>query len=195
MAVTLPAFGLASANTTKALHSFNQKPKNRMSIIAKTHLNNKTSKPNTEREFPDSSRYLNKKKIYALVVEDDQILRNSNVNVITKYFSEKGIDVSIDENTDGIECIYKIFKGFSKEKKYSFIVTDEEMTVMNGTIMTNIIRALIEGKRFYPLKIYLSSGNNFVNNSTKNIYEGVFPKPLTRDCVAQIFKENYGNCQ
>ena len=188
-------FKFTANTTTKALHSFNQKPKNRMSIIAKTHLNNKTSKPNTEREFPDSSRYLNKKKIYALVVEDDQILRNSNVNVITKYFSEKGIDVSIDENTDGIECIYKIFKGFSKEKKYSFIVTDEEMTVMNGTIMTNIIRALIEGKRFYPLKIYLSSGNNFVNNSTKNIYEGVFPKPLTRDCVAQIFKENYGNCQ
>ena len=171
----------------KGLYSFNQKPATRMSIISKPRLFLQTGKPNTDRDFSDSFRMMNKKKIYALIVEDDQILRNSNVNVITKYFSEKGIDISIDENADGIECLYKIFKGFSKEKKYSFIVTDEEMNTMNGTMMTTIIRKLIEEKRFYPLKIYLSSGNNLVNDS---IYEGIFPKPLTFDCVDQIFKEN-----
>ena len=131
-----------------------------------------------------------RKKIYALVVEDEQVLRNCNINIITKYFNERGIDVYIDENNDGIECIYKIYKGFTKEKKYQFIVTDEQMNTMNGNMMAKIIRDLVDEKRFYPIKIYSSSGNNFVDDNFKNNYEGVFNKPLTIENVACIFNDN-----
>ena len=131
-----------------------------------------------------------RRKIYALVVEDEQVLRNCNINIITKYFNERGIDVYIDENNDGIECIYKIYKGFTKEKKYQFIVTDEQMNTMNGNMMAKIIRDLVDEKRFYPIKIYSSSGNNFVDDNFKNNYEGVFNKPLTIENVACIFNEN-----
>lgn len=169
--------------------------KTRMSLLSKPRILNlpDPTNQNTERDYYGSYRIglENNKKVYALVVEDDQILRNSNVNAITKFFAEKGIEVYIDENADGIECLYKIFKGFSKEKKYTFIVTDEEMNAMNGTMMTNIIKNLIEGKRFYPIKIYLSSGNNIVNEEMTKRYEGIFPKPLTQECVAQIFKDNF----
>ena len=134
-----------------------------------------------------------RKKIYALVVEDEQVLRNCNINIITKYFNERGIDVYIDENNDGIECIYKIYKGFTKDKKYQFIVTDEQMNTMNGTMMTNIIRALIDEKRFYPIKIYSSSGNNIVDDNFKKNYENVFSKPLIIENVADIFKDNVEN--
>ena len=125
-----------------------------------------------------------------MVVEDEQVLRNCNINLITKYFNERGIDVYIDENNDGIECIYKIYKGFTKEKKYQFIVTDEQMNTMNGNMMTKIIRDLVDEKRFYPIKIYSSSGNNFVDDNFKNNYEGVFNKPLTIENVACIFNDN-----
>ena len=64
------------------------------------------------------------------------------------------------------------------------------MNTMNGNMMTNIIRALIEEKRFYPIKIYSSSGNNFVDDNFKNNYEGVFNKPLTIENVACIFNDN-----
>jgi CheY-like chemotaxis protein len=140
--------------------------------------------------FVDLSNIVEKKKIYALVVEDEQVLRNCNINIITKYFNERGIDVSIEESNDGIECIYKIYKGFIKEIKYQFIVTDEQMNTMNGNMMTNIIRALIEEKRFYPIKIYSSSGNNYIDDNFKKNYEGVFSKPLTIENVADIFKDN-----
>ena len=136
------------------------------------------------------SHILEKKKIYALVVEDEQVLRNCNINLITKYFNERGIEVFIEESNDGIECIYKIYKGFIKEIKYQFIVTDEQMNTMNGNMMTNIIRALIEEKRFYPIKIYSSSGNNYIDDNFKKNYEGVFSKPLTIENVADIFKDN-----
>lgn len=193
-------YGLSFGEITKKFRKSKpnlviNKPKARMSVLTKPRFLNlpAPTKQNSERDFSDSYRVgmANNKKVYALVVEDDQILRNSNVNVITKFFTDKGIDIYIDENTDGIECLYNIFKGFSKEKKYTFIVTDEEMNAMNGTMMTNIIRNLVEGKRFYPIKIYLSSGNNIVNDEMMKKYEGIFPKPLTQDCVAQIFKDNF----
>ena len=132
----------------------------------------------------------NKQKIYALVVEDEQVLRNCNVNLITKFFHKRGINVFIDECNDGIECIYKIYKGFVKEIKYKFIVTDEQMNIMNGNMMTNVIRSLIDEKRFYPIKIYSSSGNNLVDENFKKNYERLFSKPLTVDNVIDIFKDN-----
>ena len=64
------------------------------------------------------------------------------------------------------------------------------MNIMNGNMMTNIIRSLIEENRFYPIKIYSSSGNNFVDDSFKKNYEGIFSKPLTIDNVIDIFKDN-----
>ena len=157
--------------------------RNRISFLGKQNSNNDSiSESNNEVKI--------KKKIYALVVEDEQVLRNCNINLITKYFNEKGIDISIEESTDGIECIYKIYKGFNKEIKYQFIVCDEQMNIMNGNMMTNIIRSLIEENRFYPIKIYSSSGNNFVDDSFKKNYEGIFSKPLTIDNVIDIFKDN-----
>ncbi len=157
--------------------------RNRMSFLGKQNsINDSISESNNETKI--------KKKIYALVVEDEQVLRNCNINLITKYFNEKGIDISIEESTDGIECIYKIYKGFNKEIKYQFIVCDEQMNIMNGNMMTNIIRSLIDENRFYPIKIYSSSGNNFVDDSFKKNYEGIFSKPLTIDNVIDIFKDN-----
>ena len=173
----------------KRRSSFNILNRARMSAFVKP-FNFQLPKIPLNETFVDLSNIVEKKKIYALVVEDEQVLRNCNINIITKYFNERGIDVYIDENNDGIECIYKIYKGFTKEKKYQFIVTDEQMNTMNGNMMTNIIRALIDEKRFYPIKIYSSSGNNFIDDNFKKNYEGVFPKPLTIENVADIFKDN-----
>jgi CheY-like chemotaxis protein len=178
-------------NTNKRIGPFNLLNKGRMSMMVKPQtlcLPNVPIQENIE-EFSESNRN-GRKKIYALVVEDEQVLRNCNVNIITKYFQERGIDISIDESNDGIECIYKIYKGFTKDKKYQFIVTDEQMNTMNGTMMTNIIRALIDEKRFYPIKIYSSSGNNIVDDNFKKNYENVFSKPLIIENVADIFKDN-----
>ena len=178
-------------NTNKRIGTFNLLNKGRKSMMVKPQtlsLPNVPIQENIE-EFSESNRN-GRKKIYALVVEDEQVLRNCNVNIITKYFQERGIDISIDESNDGIECIYKIYKGFTKDKKYQFIVTDEQMNTMNGTMMTNIIRALIDEKRFYPIKIYSSSGNNIVDDNFKKNYENVFSKPLIIENVADIFKDN-----
>lgn len=161
--------------------------KKRMTIRPKQTRTLVPTKTTNERDYADN--FTGTEKIYALVVEDEQILRNANVNVITKYFKDKGVDISIDENTDGIECIYKIYKGFSKNKKYQFIVTDEIMGVMNGTWMTDIIRTLIDTQKFYPIKIYYSSGNDIVDEDIMDRYEGIFPKPLTPEYVAQIYSD------
>ncbi len=176
----------------KRRSSFNILNRARMSAFVKP-FNFQLPKIPLNETFVDLSNIVEKKKIYALVVEDEQVLRNCNINIITKYFNERGIDVSIEESNDGIECIYKIYKGFIKEIKYQFIVTDEQMNTMNGNMMTNIIRALIDEKRFYPIKIYSSSGNNFIDDNFKKNYEGVFPKPLTIENVADIFKDNVEN--
>ena len=152
--------------------------KKRMTILPKQTRTLIPTKTTNDRNYTDN--LTGTEKIYALVVEDEQVLRNANVNAITKYFKDKGVDISIDENTDGIECIYKIYKGFSKNKKYQFIVTDEIMGVMNGTWMTDIIRTLIDTQKFYPIKIYYSSGNDIVDEDITDKYEGIFPKPLTQ---------------
>jgi signal transduction histidine kinase/CheY-like chemotaxis protein len=189
--LNLPRKSMNINSLNKRSGPFNLINKGRMSVMVKPqtlYLPNIPIQDNFE-EFSESNRN-GRKKIYALVVEDEQVLRNCNVNIITKYFQERGVDISIDESNDGIECIYKIYKGFTKDKKYQFIVTDEQMNTMNGTMMTNIIRALIEEKRFYPIKIYSSSGNNIVDDNFKKNYEGVFSKPLIIENVGEIFKDN-----
>ena len=165
--------------------------KKRMTIRPKQTRTLVPTKTTNERDYTDN--LTGTEKIYALVVEDEQVLRNANVNAITKYFKDKGVDISIDENTDGIECIYKIYKGFSKNKKYQFIVTDEIMGVMNGTWMTDIIRKLIDTQKFYPIKIYYSSGNILVDEDITDKYEGIFPKPLTQEYIAQIYNDIIDN--
>ena len=179
-------------NNNKRRTSFNILNRARMSSIAKSINLRLPQIPVNENNIQElnENNLPSRKKIYALVVEDEQVLRNCNINIITKYFNERGIDVLIDENNDGIECIYKIYKGFIKEKKYQFIVTDEQMNTMNGNMMAKIIRDLVDEKRFYPIKIYSSSGNNFVDDNFKNNYEGIFSKPLTIENVASIFNDN-----
>ena len=129
------------------------------------------------------------KKIYGLVVEDDNILKNANIKVLTDVFQERNVDVKLEKCSDGIECIYKIYKGFDYGKKYQFIVTDEIMGTMDGTMMSNIIMTLIEEQRMYPITIFLSSGCLEAKPNVRQVYQGVFPKPLTRDNCKQIFND------
>jgi len=124
-----------------------------------------------------------------LVVDDERLIRESQINVIKKFFLAKNISFEIEESSDGVECLYKIYKGILIGKKYNVIFTDETMNFLKGSSMAKIIRTLIEDSILYDIKIVLitSYETNVMSQSTKELFENIFSKPLTKSTIETFF--------
>jgi len=101
---------------------------------------------------------INKCKGYVLrilIVDDESLIRQSQINLIKKYVVKKNISIEIEECEDGIECLYKIYKGLQKGIKYDLIITDETMNFLKGSFLAKIIKKLISENVIYNIKIII----------------------------------------
>ncbi len=133
----------------KVISEINEKNKN-------TNLHFNSSKKNLkefEREVIIDDKEEDVLKI--LIVEDEILIRQSQINIIRKFLKRKNILFEITECQDGIECIYKIYEGINNCIKYDLIITDETMNFMKGSFMAKTLKKLIEENVLYDIKIYM----------------------------------------
>jgi len=125
-----------------------------------------------------------------LVVDDEDLIRRSHVNIIKKYCKKEKLNVIIEEACDGADCLYKLYLGFLKGIKYDLILTDETMNFMNGGFTAKIIKSLIEGNILQDIKIILITSYEINIIEKSKSCEGidhVYNKPLNDNTLENIF--------
>lgn len=124
-----------------------------------------------------------------LVVDDEKLIRQSEINVLKKYFKINKIKYEIEECVDGVECLYKLYMGIVTGKKYRMILTDETMNFMKGSTMANIIRNLINDNLLYEINIYMITSYEIssIPQKTKEDIDKIFTKPLSLSTLETIF--------
>jgi signal transduction histidine kinase/CheY-like chemotaxis protein len=131
---------------------------------------------------------IQRKEILAMVVDDELVMRQSTVRLITKYLKEKSYDVTIIEASDGIDCLYK-YKMLVKEgKKLSFILSDETMEFMNGGTCAEILKTVCCVKNFSHVPFLILSAYENLRNLV-GVNE-IYTKPLRKQNLEEILK-NY----
>ena len=132
-----------------------------------------------------------KKTYNILVVEDENLLRTSHVNLLLSFFKSTGDNVNIKECLDGAECIFFLYHGLSNGIRYDAIITDETMNFIRGCLLCDILNGLISGNILYPIKIFMASSYESTSenmNYIKNKVMGIFNKPLSATNIQKICK-------
>ena len=156
--------------------------KNTFKISLKTNLINQS--PNSiERDLTKETKI-----VYALIVDDEYMIRNAMKRLITNQLSkEKNLEVVIIEANDGIECLLAIYLANINQIKIDFVITDENMNYINGTYSSEIIKTLIKSGKFQDIPIFMSTalGKNIVD-SKPHIINKVFSKPMDKNSIREL---------
>jgi signal transduction histidine kinase len=124
-----------------------------------------------------------------LVVDDEKLIRQSEVKIIQKYFKKIEKQVEIIECSDGAECLYQLFKGSQSGIQFDYIITDETMNFMRGSLMAQTIKSLINDNVLYHLKIFMvtSYESSSIIERFGKIVDDIVTKPLTPQNIKKIF--------
>jgi signal transduction histidine kinase/CheY-like chemotaxis protein len=130
-------------------------------------------------------------KLNILIVDDEKLIRSSHVSIVKKYFQNLNRAINILECTDGIECLYYIFKGNQQGVKFHYILTDETMQFMRGSMLVENIKSLITDNVLYNIQIYMITSYEIstISNQYSILADKIFTKPLSSFHVDQIFSE------
>jgi len=172
-------------NLLKAKINSNQIPKEKFNSIKNTNISE------------DESRVLNfnnnnENVMRIIVVDDEKLVRRSQIKIITKFLERKKILYEIEECEDGIECLYKIYTGLNEGLKYDVIITDETMNFLKGSFMSKILKKLITDNVIYDIKIFMVTSYEADNYADLQgtILEDIFTKPLSFNKIDKIFNLN-----
>jgi len=134
-----------------------------------------------------------KKMIRILLVDDEKFIRKSEFIQIKKYFeNQPELDYEVTECSDGVECLYKIYTGLQAGIVYDYILTDESMNFMRGTLMIKIINTLIEENVMYRIKIFIITSYEpwVILNMHGDICEGIITKPISYEYCSKMFQQS-----
>jgi hypothetical protein len=118
------------------------------------------------------------KKVTILVIDDDLMIRNSIIRTIEKYLKKEksSREFLIYDVPDAVEGLFLIYNSVLNNVKIDFILTDEKMNFMNGTLLVEVVSKIFGNK--FPiimLTSYESSllGDNFNIANSPNLNGGV----------------------
>jgi len=162
---------------------------NKSSIISYENIKKITNIiENNEKNIAKINKNENKNVFRILIVDDEELIRKSQINLINKYSIKKNILVEIEECEDGIECLFKIYKGLQIEKKYNLIITDETMNYIKGSFRAKILKKLIAENVVYNIRIVMVTSYGVENYShlQDTILEKVYSKPIRINTIENI---------
>jgi CheY-like chemotaxis protein len=129
------------------------------------------------------------KVIKILVVDDEKLIRQTNTNLIKKFFSKFEINFKVTECEDGFDCINKLYKAKKKNINYDFILTDQTMNYMCGTTLCDIVRILCNAGILNKIKIFLVSSYSKQASNNYDKFDMKFSKPLKNENLKTILRE------
>jgi len=133
-----------------------------------------------------------KKYLRILVVDDESLIRRSQITLIKKFSKREKINVFVDEACDGADCLFKIYNNYLNGFYYDLILTDETMNFMNGLLTTKIIKSLIKANIINSLKIIMVTSYEVTvieNADSNNDIDFIISKPLSMNDLEIIFRK------
>jgi signal transduction histidine kinase len=154
------------------------------STIKDIHFNSKR----IELLLTDNSFTQPTNNVLIMVVDDEIVTRQSSVRLINKYLKEKRINATVVEAPDGIDCLYLYETYYKKGQRFTFILSDETMEFMNGSVCSEILMNMCNIKQFPLVPFFiLTAYESLTGNNTHGIRK-IFTKPLRRQNVEEILK-------
>jgi signal transduction histidine kinase len=129
------------------------------------------------------------KELTIIVVDDEIITRQSTVRLLSKQLKEKSYDVTIVEASDGIECLYKYQLLYKEGKKIDFILSDETMDFINGSMSAEILRNMYFTKGLVPIPFFILSAYETLSYGDLMGINLSFSKPLKKQNIDEILKK------
>jgi signal transduction histidine kinase/CheY-like chemotaxis protein len=128
-------------------------------------------------------------KYNVIVVDDETMIRQATMRLLSKAFKEKNLSINIIEASDGIDCL-NIYYNFIKDgKTVSCILCDETMVYMNGSNTAQLIDNISKNKNILHVPFYiLSAYENLSLSSAKSAIDNIFTKPLRKQYIDEIIK-------
>ena len=136
----------------------------------------------------ENEKNLNKQRIVNFLICDDQpYIVQATYTLIKRTCSLNNIDACITKCSNGIEALYKIYSDYNNGKKYEFLITDENMPFIKGSLLTSIIKTMNEEKQIKEIYSYIVSGYD-----EKTFGEGsnYIEKPIRQETIVKILKEH-----
>lgn len=144
------------------------------SIIVQKHFKN-----TLEKDHP--------KKKLILIIDDNQMLRGSMVSVVKKFLNKKNLSNKFEilEGNDGKDLMKYVFDDIFVNN-IEFIITDENMEIINGSTAVKFLRETETKKFLKKNRIILASSENFSN--FKDIgFDYSLNKPIRMNELENLF--------
>ena len=123
-----------------------------------------------------------------LLADDNQLILDSNRNIIKKCLEELDLEFDIILCNDGVDVVKHILDT-NINKYIKIIITDENMEVLNGSETINLVRKL-ESRNFltklYCISVTCQEDRNFVNNILSAGANYIVHKPLSKSAIKNI---------
>jgi len=110
------------------------------------------------------------------------------IRLLTSQLNKDYItEIYIIEANDGIECLQAVYLANLKQIKIDFIITDENMSYINGSYASDIIKTVIKNGKFQDVPIFIATafGKNF-NEGKPSVIQKVFSKPMDKNSVSEL---------
>jgi hypothetical protein len=182
-----------------------QEIRNNNNNITNTNINNNPVVINVNQTFQTvnkeyninlSNNYSFEKEdnlFYVILVDDEAITRKSTKRLIENYFLRQQIKIVTLEASDGIECLFIYYQLVKQEISNCFIISDESMYFINGSLCAQIIENICRDKNIEKRMFYLVTAyENFSCNGQQGV-QRVFSKPLINNNLDHIKNDIFLN--
>jgi signal transduction histidine kinase len=130
------------------------------------------------------------KELLVIIVDDEVITRQSTVRLLNQYLRGRPFNATIVEASDGIECLYKYMLLYKEGKRIDFILSDESMEFMNGSICAEVLWNIYGIRKFPQVPFYILSAYESLNLSQLVGISGTFSKPMRKLNFDEIFNHS-----
>jgi signal transduction histidine kinase len=144
-------------------------------------------------EYNFTNNYKFEKEVdlyYIILVDDELISMRSAKRLIENYFLHKHIKVVVLEATDGVECLFMYYH-LSKQDINFFIISDESMSYLNGSLCANIINNISKDKKIQNKNFYLLTAYESHDFDDQQGVRRTFTKPLVNNNLNIIMSDMF----
>jgi CheY-like chemotaxis protein len=114
------------------------------------------------------------KELLVIIVDDEVVTRQSTVRLLNRYLRGRPFNATIEEASDGIECLFKYMLLYKEGKRIDFILSDESMEFMNGSTCAEILLNIYGFRKFPQIPYYILSAYESLNLSQLVGISGTF---------------------
>jgi len=136
-------------------------------------------------------------KYKILVVDDNKILRQSLIFVISKFLKKRNLldFYEIIECNDGVEIIHNLIKDQAENNLIKCVITDESMEYINGSEAIRILKNLENNNKIKPVIFAVIS--SFDKDYMRNVFNEddliyFLPKPCNEENFEIFFEVMQG---